>query len=75
MTDSLAGLRADVTRGDVLRAIQEYDRLLEGYQRVVTDDRSDDVRDGPGRTPWHLVLADRNRGKEPHGDLGSRDPR
>jgi hypothetical protein len=27
MTDSLAGLRADLTRGDVLRAIQEYDRL------------------------------------------------
>ena len=30
MTDSLAGLRADVTRGDVLRAIQEYDRLGPG---------------------------------------------
>jgi hypothetical protein len=27
MTDSLARLRADVTRDDVLRAIQEYDRL------------------------------------------------
>jgi len=27
MTDSLARLRADVTRRDVLRAIQEYDRL------------------------------------------------
>jgi hypothetical protein len=27
MTDSLAGLRADVTRGDVVRATQEYDRL------------------------------------------------
>ena len=27
MTDSLARLRADVTRGDVLHAIQEYDRL------------------------------------------------
>ena len=32
MTDSLAGLRADLTRGDVLRAIQEYDRLgPEGF--------------------------------------------
>ena len=27
MTDALARLRADVTRGDVLRAIREYDRL------------------------------------------------
>ena len=27
MTDALARLRADVTRDDVLRAIQEYDRL------------------------------------------------
>lgn len=27
MTDSLARLRADVTRDDVLHAIQEYDRL------------------------------------------------
>jgi hypothetical protein len=27
MTDSLARLRADVTRDDVVRAIQEYDRL------------------------------------------------
>ncbi len=27
MTDVLARLRADVTRDDVLRAIQEYDRL------------------------------------------------
>ena len=27
MTDSLARLRADVTRRDVLRAIQEYDQL------------------------------------------------
>ena len=27
MTDALAKLRADVTRDDVLRAIQEYDRL------------------------------------------------
>ena len=27
MTDALARLRADVTHGDVLRAIQEYDRL------------------------------------------------
>ena len=27
MTDSLARLRADVTRDDVLRAIQEYDQL------------------------------------------------
>ena len=32
MTDSLARLRADVTRDDVLRAIQEYDRLgPEGF--------------------------------------------
>ena len=30
MTDSLARLRADVTRDDVLRAIQEYDRLGPG---------------------------------------------
>ena len=27
MTDALARLRADVTRDDVVRAIQEYDRL------------------------------------------------
>jgi hypothetical protein len=27
MTDALARLRADVIRDDVLRAIQEYDRL------------------------------------------------
>jgi hypothetical protein len=27
MTESLARLRADVTRSDVVRAIQEYDRL------------------------------------------------
>ena len=27
MTDALARLRADVTHGDVLRAIKEYDRL------------------------------------------------
>jgi hypothetical protein len=27
MTDSLARLRADVTRRDVVRAIQEYDQL------------------------------------------------
>ena len=27
MTDALTRLRADVTRDDVLRAIQEYDRL------------------------------------------------
>ena len=27
MTDALARLRADVTHGDVLRAIREYDRL------------------------------------------------
>jgi hypothetical protein len=27
MTDALARLRADVTRDDVLRAIEEYDRL------------------------------------------------
>jgi hypothetical protein len=27
MTGALARLRADVARGDVLRAIQEYDRL------------------------------------------------
>ena len=27
MTDALARLRADVTRGDVLHAMQEYDRL------------------------------------------------
>lgn len=27
MTDALARLRADVSRGDVLRAIKEYDRL------------------------------------------------
>ncbi|HKF19263.1 MAG TPA: hypothetical protein VKF14_19045 [Candidatus Dormibacteraeota bacterium] len=27
MTDAMARLRADVTRGDVLRAIKEYDRL------------------------------------------------
>ena len=32
MTDSLGRLRAEVTRDDVLRAIQEYDRLgSEGF--------------------------------------------
>jgi hypothetical protein len=30
MTDALARLRAEVTRDDVLRAIQEYDRLGPG---------------------------------------------
>ena len=35
MTDALARLRADVTRGDVLSAIKEYDRL--GPQRFFSE--------------------------------------
>jgi hypothetical protein len=35
MTDALARLRADVTRGDVLRAIKEYNRL--GPQRFFSE--------------------------------------
>ena len=35
MTDALARLRADVTRGDVVSAIKEYDRL--GAQRFFSE--------------------------------------
>ena len=49
MTDSLARLRADVTRRDVLRAIQEYDQL--GPERFFSEHGF-----GPSRSyelVWH----------------------
>src|SRR5689334_4749416 len=51
MTDSLARLRADVTRDDVLRAIQEYDRL--GPERFFSDHGF-----GPSRS-YELVWDER----------------
>jgi hypothetical protein len=51
MTDTLARLRADVTRGDVLRAIQEYDRL--GPERFFSEHGF-----GPSRS-YELVWDER----------------
>ena len=51
MTDSLARLRAEVTRGDVLRAIQEYDQL--GPQRFFSEHGF-----GPSRS-YELVWDER----------------
>jgi hypothetical protein len=61
MTDSLAGLRADVTRGDVLRAIQEYDRLgSEGFFS----------EHGRGQTTTYELVCDERR-YPPQGILGT----
>jgi hypothetical protein len=51
MTDALARLRADVTRDDVLRAIQEYDRL--GPERFFSEHGF-----GPSRS-YELVWDER----------------
>ena len=51
MTDALARLRADVTRGDVLSAIKEYDRL--GPQRFFSEHGF-----GPSRS-YELVWDER----------------
>jgi hypothetical protein len=51
MTDSLARLRAEVTRGDVVRAIQEYDQL--GPERFFSEHGF-----GPSRS-YELVWDDR----------------
>jgi len=51
MTDSLARLREDVTHSDVLRAIQEYDRL--GPERFFSEHGF-----GPSRT-YELVWDER----------------
>ena len=51
MTDSLARLRADVTRRDVLRAIQEYDQL--GPERFFSEHGF-----GPSRS-YELVWDER----------------
>jgi len=55
MTDSLARLREDVTHSDVLRAIQEYDRL--GPDRFFSEHGF-----GPSRT-YELVWDER---RSPH---------
>ena len=61
MTDSLAGLRADVTRGDVLRAIQEYDRVgSEGFF----------AEHGCGQTSTYQLVLDERR-YPPQGILGT----
>jgi hypothetical protein len=61
MTDSLAGLRADLTRGDVLRAIQEYDRLgSEGFFS----------EHGCGQTTTYELVWDERR-YPPQGILGT----
>ena len=51
MTDSLARLREDVTHSDVLRAIQEYDRL--GPERFFSEHGF-----GPSRT-YELIWDER----------------
>ena len=51
MTDALARLRADVTRDDVLRAIQEYDQL--GPERFFSEHGF-----GPSRS-YELVWDER----------------
>jgi hypothetical protein len=52
MTTALAKLRADVTRGDVLRAIREYDRL--GPERFFS-------AHGYGRSQSYELVWDRHR--------------
>jgi hypothetical protein len=52
MTDALPRLRADVTHGDVLRAIKEYDRL--GPDRFFS-------KHGFGRSRSYELVWDRRR--------------
>jgi hypothetical protein len=52
MTDALPKLRADVTHGDVLRAIKEYDRL--GPDRFFS-------KHGFGRSRSYELVWDRRR--------------
>jgi hypothetical protein len=55
MTDALARLRADVTRDDVLRAIQQYDRL--GPEEFFSEH-------GFGRSRSYELVWDKRR--DPH---------
>jgi hypothetical protein len=52
MTDALARLRTDVTRGDVLRALREYDRL--GPERFFSEH-------GFGRSRSYELVWDKRR--------------
>jgi len=57
------------------RILSPAGRVPQGEPGLAADSRSDDVQTGRDGHPGHLVLVERNRGKEPHGDLGSREPR